>query len=102
MTEIYEHSDIKKTRKQHTCEVCLRKIPKGFSARLHTGKYDGEFFRYYTCNTCTQLVQKYPAVCIDDDEDFIDSQLLTDCMNEYDCHTQLQLLNKLDKGEVKY
>lgn len=102
MTEIYETKDVKATRKIHTCEVCLRKIPKGFSARLHTGKFDGEFFRYYTCNTCTKLVQNYQSVCVNDDEGYIDSQLLADYMNDYECHTPLSLLHKLERGEIKY
>lgn len=102
MTELYESIDIRKTRKKHTCEICGRKIPKGFSARLHKGKYDGDFFRYYSCNTCTQLLSKYPLVCVDDDEGFVDGQLLYDFMSDYNCSTPLQLLNKLESGEIKY
>lgn len=102
MTELYENKDIKRTRKIHICEICGRKIPKGFSARLHKGKYDDEFFRYYTCNTCTQLCEKYPAVCIDEDELFVDGQMLYDFMSDYNCSTPLQLLNKLESGEIKY
>ena len=101
MTELYECKDVEKTRRAHTCEVCLRKIPRGLSARLHTGKYDGEFFRYYTCNTCTRLVSKYPETCIDENEGFIDSQLLYDCMTENDCKRPLQLLHKLEREGAK-
>ena len=102
MTELYESKAVKKTRKAHICEICGRKIPKGFSARVHKGMYDGEFFRYYTCNTCTQLVEKYPAVCVDEDELFVDGAMLYDTMSDYNCSTPLQLLNKLERGEIKY
>jgi hypothetical protein len=97
MVEIYNERRVKKTRAGHICEICLRKIPKGFSATFHTGKADGEFFRYYTCNTCTKLSNGFADTCIDPEDLYVDSQRLYDTMSEYNCHTPLQLLHKLEK-----
>ena len=95
MTELYEFKNIKKTRKKHTCALCLRKIPEGFSARRHKGKTEDGFFTYYTCNTCAKLLNNWQELFVDDDltirEDYLD-----DLMNDYGYHSPYQLLRRLE------
>lgn len=95
MTELYEFKNIKRTRKKHVCELCLRKIPEGFSARRHKGKTEDGFFTYYTCNTCTKLLNDWQELFVDDDltirEDYLD-----DLMNDYGYHSPYQLLRRLE------
>ena len=95
MTELYDFKNIKKTRKRHVCELCLRKIPKGFPARRHKGKSEDGFFTYYTCNTCTKLLNGWQELFVDDDLT-IREDYLSDLMNDYDYHSPYQLLRRLE------
>ena len=53
-----QHKIISRTRKMHRCDICDRKIPKGFSAHFYTGiNNEGEFFNCYICNTCNTLYE---------------------------------------------
>ena len=98
MTELYEFKNIKKTRKGHVCELCLRKIPKGFSARRHKGKSEDRFFTYYTCNTCTKLLNGWQELFVDD-ELCLQPDYLNDLMSDYEYHSPYQLLRRLaDEG----
>lgn len=95
MTNTYTFKNIKSTRKLHTCALCLRKIPKGFSARFHTGISDEGFFNYYTCNTCTKLLEEWQELFVDEDLN-IREDYLSDLMSDYNCHTPHQLLKRLE------
>lgn len=95
MTEMYEFKNINKTRKKHTCELCLRKIPKGFSARRHKGKSEDGFFTYYTCNTCTKLLDGWQELFVDDDL-CLQPDYLSDLMGDYEYHSPYQLLRRLE------
>ena len=95
MTELYECKNIKRTRKKHVCELCIRKIPEGFSARLHKGKTEDGFFNYYTCNTCTKLLDGWQELFVDDDL-AIREDYLQDLMNDYNYHSPYQLLRRLE------
>lgn len=95
MTQVYNCKNIKKTRRIHVCELCLRKIPKGFSARFHSGISDDGFFNYYTCNTCTKLLNNWQELFTDDDL-IIREDYLHDLMSDYDYHSPYQLLRRLE------
>ena len=93
-----QHKIIKKTRKIHRCDICGRKIPKGFSAHFYTGiNNEGEFFNCYICNTCETLTDEFPDAVLDWYEGYFDTQTLYDSMSEEGVSTPLQLLNKLRK-----
>ncbi len=95
MIELYVFKNIKKTRKKHRCALCLRKIPEGFSSRLHQGKTEDGFFAYYTCNTCTKLLEGWPELFVDDDLTLRDDYL-SDLMSDYDYYSPYQLLRRLE------
>lgn len=84
-----------KTRKEHQCCICCRKIPKGFTALNATGKCEEGFFNQYLCNTCYELQREFPDSVCDWEEGYWDSYVYADSLNEYGCATPLQLLNKL-------
>lgn len=44
-----KHVDV---RKPHTCFLCGKKINAGEKAFMEKGKYEGEFFKRYTCGDC--------------------------------------------------
>ena len=88
-----------KTRKIHRCEICERRIPKGFHAHFYSGINDEhEFFNVYLCNTCETLSNEFPESVTDWWEGYLDTQTLYDSMSENEVHTPLQLLNKLRKN----
>lgn len=95
MTELYGFKNIKKTRKKHVCGLCSRKIPKGFSARLHQGKTEDGFFAYYTCNTCTKLLKNWTELFVDDDYT-VREDYLQDLLSDYNYHSPYQLLRRLE------
>ena len=97
MSDFLNNRFIKHTRKIHQCDLCLRKIPKGFSAHNIKGVYDGEFFNIYHCNTCNELGKEFYEYVTDGWDGCFDSQALQDSMDDYECSTPLQLLNTLRK-----
>ena len=93
-----QHKIIKKTRKPHRCDICGRRIPKGFSAHFYTGiNNEDEFFNCYLCNTCETLTDEFPHTVLDYHEGYFDTQTLYDSMSDEGVSTPLQLLNKLRK-----
>lgn len=50
-----------KCRKPHKCAGCRKVIPKGESAEYTSGKYDGDFYAYYTCENCQRLILSIAA-----------------------------------------
>ena len=99
MSDFFQEVKIKHTRKQRCCDLCLRKIPKGFSAWNLKGVYDGEFFNSYFCNTCKRLSDEFYEYVTESWCGYYDPQALQDNMNDYECSTPLQLLNKLRERE---
>ena len=92
------HKIIKKTRKPHRCDICCRRIPKGFSVHFYTGiNNEGEFFNCYLCNTCETLTDEFPHTVLDCHEGYFDARTLYDSMSDEGVSTPLQLLNKLRK-----
>ena len=83
-----------KTRKEYRCDLCGRKIPKGFTAVYKKGKFMGDFFSVCHCNTCAEL-GKYFYDFVTDCEGYYSSEDLTNSMRDFECTTPLQLLNKL-------
>lgn len=89
---------ISRTRKEHRCFLCNRKIPVGFSATKLKGKnIDGDFYQEYLCNTCNILLHRYTIVFVDDWTGNIDGDLFAEALVKCNCATPLQLLNALDK-----
>ena len=94
MADLYSEKKVK-TRKEHRCDLCGRKIPKGFTAVYKKGKkFMGDFFSVYHCNTCAEL-GKYFYEFVTDWEGYYSSEDLADSMQDFECTTPLQLLNKL-------
>lgn len=86
-----------RTRKEHHCCICLRKIPRGFHAINANGMSDGEFFNEYICNTCYELQAEFPESVCDFWEGYWDSDTFFESLSEFDCETPLQLLTALRK-----
>jgi hypothetical protein len=40
------------TKKPHKCECCRETIPSGAKCDYHAGKFDGDFFAFYVCESC--------------------------------------------------
>lgn len=70
---------IKKTRKDHRCNLCRKTVPKGsqiqkfFTADPHDGVYSGR-----TCMECVDFVAKHPEIF--DDDNFISENDLIEFM----------------------
>lgn len=50
------------TRKDHTCNGCLAKIPKGTEVTHGSGKFEGSMFACYLCADCDKFLQENPDV----------------------------------------
>lgn len=94
MSDLYSEKKVR-TAKEHKCDLCCRKIPAGFTAVYKKGKYQGIFFSIYHCNTCAELARDFSDYVTHFWEGTYDSETLADSMEEFDCTTPLQLLNKL-------
>lgn len=101
MVEFQESRKVKKTRKDHRCTICCRKIPKGFSCWHFTGKAEGKFFSNRLCNTCYELQRDFPDYVCDFNEGYFDSDTFIDSCSELGVATPLQLLNKLNENYNK-
>ena len=54
---------IVKTKKEHRCITCERKIPKGKKAHHYNGMWEGDWQNWYMCVPCEEL-----NVCGDNEE----------------------------------
>ena len=87
----WESKKIKKTRKPHTCEYCVRKIEIGESCRNEVGVWECEFNNYYLCNRCEKFIEKYDVDLSDgfDRGDFFEEAhhtKLAQCPNCGECN----------------
>ena len=48
-----------KTRKEHKCDICKEKIPRGTLCVYECGKFFGDFNSLYLCNQCYELKEQY-------------------------------------------
>lgn len=46
----FHNSRIVKTRKEHTCECCYKRIAIGTKVEYNAGKMEGDFYSYYVCD----------------------------------------------------
>ena len=68
MSEFWNSTLIKKSRKVHRCEHCHVKIEIGQPYIRETGKYEGEFNNYSLCVRCKTLLTNNNSVWDDDEE----------------------------------
>ena len=78
MLEFGGSRDIKKTRRDHTCDHCGLMIPKGFGCSYWAGKYDGDFQSVYEHHECAH---EYREINHDSDDEWMRFE---DGMGEYD------------------
>lgn len=57
-TDFFCEREVKKTRKDHICECCGKKIFKGSSCTYVSGVWDSDFGYYHTHTACLDLYQK--------------------------------------------
>lgn len=65
---LYDCKDINKTRKDHQCNICFLKIPKGVACFYDKGVYDGEFFSRYSHNECITKLRELNHDAYDGDD----------------------------------
>jgi RNase P subunit RPR2 len=53
----YSQVEVKKTRKEHTCDGCFDKIPAGSPAVRMSGTFEGEFFSTIICEPCEKFMK---------------------------------------------
>lgn len=50
--DFYNERRVKRTRKEHKCFGCLKKLLTGSTAFYVSGVYEGDFGAYYLCIPC--------------------------------------------------
>lgn len=82
-----------KTRKRHLCNACEREFPVGTSMVATVTVQDG-IYTWRTCETCTELLEKYRSEFED-----IDGYYEQGCVREalWEDMTPELLLNHLEK-----
>ena len=68
MSEFWNSTLIKKSRRVHRCEHCHVKIEIGQPYYKETGKYEGEFNNYSLCVRCKKLLTNSNPIWDDDEE----------------------------------
>lgn len=58
MSDFFSSHDVT-TRKEHTCDGCYAKIPKGSRVTYNVGKFRGDFFASYICQECDDFMWKH-------------------------------------------
>ena len=86
---------IKKTRKDHTCFLCCRKIPAGSAMFNWSGVFDGSFFYSKICITCHDL-----TYYVDSSDGFSENDM-NEWANKYEVSSPEELLQKLMHLEGK-
>ena len=86
---------IVKTRKEHLCDACHRRFPKGSIMRSQVNVGDGGIYNWRECETCTQLLSKHREVFTNPGDFNI---CYSNCVNEAceEGETPEMLLKKLD------
>lgn len=67
MSELLRERITKKTRREHTCDICLSKIPKG--SQMHSSFYAdcGTVERTKSCMSCYDFMAKHASEIFDGD-----------------------------------
>lgn len=55
MSDLYNSKNVK-IRKQRQCFSCYRKYEIGTIMHYASGRFDGEFFKSYSCLTCKEIM----------------------------------------------
>lgn len=74
MSSFNNHRKVNKTRKEHNCLGCLENISKGDNAINNSGMFEGEFYNYYLCLPCEEVVKE--------NRDYFEEGLYPGCVNE--------------------
>ena len=67
MSELLRERITKKTRCEHTCDICLSKIPKGSQMRTSFYANDGSVDSTKSCIECFDFMTKHSSEIFDDD-----------------------------------
>lgn len=58
-SDIYREQMIKKSRKDHQCDICRETIPKGSSYKSINSLFDGAFTETKVCEHCIPVLSKF-------------------------------------------
>ena len=67
MLSVINPKKVVTTRKEHLCNTCHRRQPKGSKMQRSVLKYD-DIYTWRTCETCTKLLDEFPDMFIDEVE----------------------------------
>ena len=101
--EFYNNTKISKSRKEHTCNLCLGEIKVGDAYRRESGKFDGEFFDSCLHVHCNNMIQRFVSEnhCIeytyDEIYDWLRDTYCHDCEYYEDCEMSLYKCEKIIK-----
>ena len=68
LMELYNSTDIKKTRKAHGCFLCGLQIPKGASCHYEKGKWDMDMFSRHSHFECSKKWSEINRDTLKDEE----------------------------------
>lgn len=68
-SEIYREQMIKKSRKDHQCNICRETLPKGSTYKSINALFDGSFSETKVCEHCIPILEKFFEIHYDDLDD---------------------------------
>lgn len=80
-----------KTRKIHLCELCCRSFPIGTEMIVYSGVYDGSWYKYHCCETCSKLIP-----LLDTRDEGISTGEINSFVADHECTTPEELLEKIE------
>jgi len=82
-------------RKQHQCQGCYVKIPKGEKVRKMVGVFEGDFGVFKVCIACSGLLNDFPDKIYDNYE--IQEGAISEIFNQYEVTSHQELREIFEK-----
>lgn len=83
MIDVISEVHVKKTRKDHVCNACLRTFVKGCSMHVQTCTDGNDMYQWRMCETCEELIRVFPDR-LDSGEGFAEGCVSDCCDVDFD------------------
>ena len=100
MIEIVSDKEVV-TRKSHICFACQRKFEKNNKMKVQTGKYDGDIYNVYSCETCNVLLKEFSDRFYNEDGGVYSEGCVRELYHDYKTKSPEELLYLLKQEKYE-